>query len=98
MRFTTQAAVTAIAMLLSAMQAGAQTTDPLKAAVEKAVLTNPEVSARFHAYRAAIDAVDVTRAAYLPRIDLNASVGHDSDVITGRKPDEAQSFSRNARR
>jgi outer membrane protein, adhesin transport system len=94
MRFKTQATATAIALLLSATQAGAQTADPLKAAVEKAVLTNPEVSARFHAYRAAIDAIDVARAAYRPRLDLTASVGHDSDHITSRKPESSQSFSR----
>src|SRR5882762_302323 len=96
MRFKTLALVTAIALLPSAMQATAQTArsaDPLKAAVEKAVLTNPEVSARFNTYRASIDAVDVARAAYFPRVDLNATVGHDSDKITSRNH-EAQSFSR----
>ena len=95
MRFKTQVTATAIALLLSAMQAGAQTADPLKAAVEKAVLTNPEVSARFHAYRAAIDAIDVARAAYRPRLDLSASVGHDSDRITSRSPEPSQSLYRN---
>src|SRR5258705_9296634 len=96
MRFKTLALVTAIALLPSAIRATAQTAqsaDPLKAAIEKAVLTNPEVSARFNAYRASIDATDVARAAYYPRLDLNATAGHDSDKITSRNP-EAQSFSR----
>lgn len=96
MRFKTLALTAAIALLPSAMQAQAQTSkspDPLRAAVEKAVLTNPEVSARFNAYRASIDTVDVARAAYYPRLDLNASVGHDSDKITSRSP-EVQSLNR----
>ena len=92
MRFRTQAS--AIAMLLSVTTAFAQGADPLKSAVEKAVQTNPEVSSRFHAYRASIDAVDVARAAYFPRLDLNASVGRDSDRITARSP-ESQTLSRN---
>jgi adhesin transport system outer membrane protein len=82
-------------MLLSAMQAAAQgVDDPLRAAVEKAVQTNPEVSARFHAYRAAVDAVDVARAAYFPHLDMSASTGRGSDRITSRNP-ETESLSRN---
>ncbi|HEV7913578.1 MAG TPA: TolC family outer membrane protein [Albitalea sp.] len=80
-------------MLLSAMQAAAQTVDPLRNAVEKAVQTNPDVTARFHAYRAANDAVDVARAAYYPRIDATASTGRDSDRIVSRSP-ESQSLAR----
>jgi adhesin transport system outer membrane protein len=94
MRFKTTATVTAIVLLLSATQAGAQGTDPLRAAVEKAVMSNPDVTARFHAYRAANDAIDIARAAYRPRLDLSANTGHDSDRITTRDP-ESQSFSRN---
>ena len=87
MRFKTLALVTAIALLPSAMQATAQTAqsaDPLKAAIEKAVLTNPEVSARFNAYRASIDATDVARAAYYPRLDLNATMRRGAHGIYER--------------
>ncbi len=94
MRFKTSATFAALALLLPATQAVAQSTDVLKAAAEKAVLTNPEVTARFNAYRAAIDAVDIARAAYRPRLDLSASVGRDSDRITSRSP-ESQSMNRN---
>jgi adhesin transport system outer membrane protein len=94
MRFKTSATFAALALLLPATQAVAQSTDVLKAAAEKAVLTNPEVTARFNAYRAAIDAVDIARAAYRPRLDLSASVGRDSDRITSRSP-ESQSLNRN---
>jgi adhesin transport system outer membrane protein len=96
MRFKTLAVLVANASLPYAMSAMAQTaaaTDPLKSAVEKAVLTNPDVSARFHAYRAAIDAVDVARAAYRPRLDLVAAVGRDSSRVDSVTP-ETQSIGR----
>jgi outer membrane protein, adhesin transport system len=94
MRFKIPATVSAIALLLSAMQAAAQSPDPVRSAVEKAVQTNPDVSARFHAYRAAADAVDAARGAYYPRVDLSANAGRDSDRIPTRTP-ESQSMSRN---
>jgi outer membrane protein, adhesin transport system len=83
----------AVALMLSAAAANAQPTDPLRIAVEQAVNTNPEVSARFNAYRASVDAVDVARSGYLPRLDLNANVGRDSDRNTSRSP-ETQNLNR----
>jgi outer membrane protein, adhesin transport system len=73
----------ALVLLMAAGAAVAQTADPLKATVEQAINTNPEVSARFNAYRASVDAVDAARGAYLPSIDLNASVGQERDRIGG---------------
>ncbi|WP_298831221.1 TolC family outer membrane protein [uncultured Piscinibacter sp.] len=84
----------AISLLLAAGGSVAQNADPLRAAAEKAVATNPEVTARFNAYRSATDAVDAARGGFLPRVDLNASVGRDEDRITGRLPDETQSLNR----
>jgi len=83
----------AIALLLAAAGASAQPADPLRVAVEQAVSTNPEVAARFNAYRASVDAVDVARAGFLPRLDLNANAGRDSDRITTRSP-ETQGLNR----
>ena len=90
----TTALLSAIA-LLCASAAHGQTADEalLKAAVQKAITANPEVTARFNAYRAAADAVDAARAAYYPRLDLNASGGRDRDNINGRNP-ESQSINR----
>ncbi|MCL2161090.1 MAG: TolC family outer membrane protein, partial [Betaproteobacteria bacterium] len=42
----------------------------------KAVTNNPEVQARWHGYLAATAERDVARGGYLPRIDLNAGIGH----------------------
>lgn len=80
----------ALVLLCQSQLASAQTSgvanDPLHHAVEKALATNPEVTARFNAYRAAGDAVDAARGGLLPRLDLNASVGVDRDKITSRLP------------
>ena len=83
----------AIALMLAAGAASAQPADPLRMSVEQAVNSNPEVTARFNAYRASVDAVDVARAGFLPRLDLNANVGRDSDRISTRNP-ETQNLNR----
>lgn len=67
--------------------------DPLKAAVQKAIQTNPEVTARFNSFRAAENEIDVARGAYYPRVDLNADVGRSRDRFDARVPPE-QSLSR----
>ncbi|HNK19908.1 MAG TPA: TolC family protein, partial [Piscinibacter sp.] len=91
----TPKAISAAAALLFITGASlGQTTDTLRDAAQKAVQTNPEVTARFNAYRAAGDAVHVARGGFLPRVDLNALAGRDSDRITGRLPDETQSLNR----
>jgi adhesin transport system outer membrane protein len=84
---------TALVLLAVAGAAPAQSTDTLRAAAEKAVTTNPDVTARFNAFRAAGDAVDIARGGLLPRVDLNASAGQDNDRITTRDP-LTQSLSR----
>jgi outer membrane protein, adhesin transport system len=71
----------------------AQSGDPLRDAVSKAVSTNPEVAARFNAFKAANEAITVGRAGFLPRVDLAAGVGRDRDTITSRNP-ETRSLNR----
>ena len=83
----------AIMLLAASGTAPAQSTDTLRAAAEKAINGNPDVTARFNAFRAAGDAVDAARGGLLPRLDLNASVGQDNDRITTRDP-ATQSLSR----
>ncbi|MGH6648990.1 TolC family outer membrane protein [Aquabacterium sp.] len=88
--------MTAIALAAFALTTQAQTsqTSGLAAAAQKAIDGNPEVTARLNALRAANDEISVARGAYLPRVDLSASVGRDSDRITNRNP-ESQSLNRN---
>ena len=79
--------------MLCASVASAQKVDPMKAAVEKAIATNPEIAARFNALRASDDGVDVARSAWRPRVDLNASIGRDTNRITSQVP-ESQTINR----
>ena len=52
---TPKAICAAAALLFITGASLGQTTDPLRDAAQKAVQTNPEVTARFNAYRAAGD-------------------------------------------
>ncbi|MEJ7138418.1 TolC family outer membrane protein [Amphibiibacter pelophylacis] len=55
-----------------AQQAGTAQSTPLGAAVQKALETNPSVTASFHALKAALEDVNVASAANLPRLGLKA--------------------------
>jgi adhesin transport system outer membrane protein len=55
--------------------------------VRKAVATSPDVQARWHGYRAATAQQDVARGGFLPRLDLNAGVGHKWVRNPGSKED-----------
>jgi adhesin transport system outer membrane protein len=85
MPFKTRALTAALALVF-ATSAAAQSNEALKAAAQKAIGTNPEVTARFNAYRAAADAIDAARGGYYPRLDLSASAGRDRDNIDSRTP------------
>ena len=78
--------VCAALAVLAGSGASAQSVDGLRDAVRKALNANPEVSARYNAYRASGDAVDVARSGFLPRVDLNAGIGIESDRISSRNP------------
>ncbi|MDQ5897158.1 MAG: hypothetical protein RLZZ592_1441 [Pseudomonadota bacterium] len=79
----------AIGLIALACQvAVAQTPDPLKEAVQRAITTNPEVTARLNAFRASADEVDVARGAYYPRVDLSA----EANRINERYSSSSQSM------
>jgi adhesin transport system outer membrane protein len=86
MRLSALAAAASIAV--AAGTTVAQPADPLREAVARALLENPDLAARANAFRAADEAVKVGRAGWLPRVDLNAGVGQDRDRITSRTPDD----------
>jgi outer membrane protein, adhesin transport system len=50
---------------------------PLITAARQAVLTNPEVQARWNGFKAASNAQDVARAGFMPQLDLKASMGNE---------------------
>ncbi|WP_294636944.1 TolC family outer membrane protein [uncultured Aquabacterium sp.] len=91
---TTKFGLTALMLASLSTLASAQTPAGMAAAVQKALSTNPEVTARLNALQAAANETDVARGGFLPRVDLNASVGRDRDRITSRDP-ENRSLSRN---
>ncbi len=97
MRFCSPLTIIALCVLVHATQVSAQTSgngaDPLRLAVEKALQSNPEVTAKFNAYRASADAVDVANGALRPRLDVNAAAGIDENRISSRRP-EAESMRR----
>lgn len=65
--------------LLASWGVHAQALPPaLVKAARQAVLTNPEVQARWNGFKAANNAQDMARAGFLPQLDVNASVGKES--------------------
>lgn len=50
----------------------------LRDVAQKAVLNNPEVQSRWHAFRAANEEIDVARGGFLPRADLSVGAGRES--------------------
>ena len=66
----------------------AQSTDPLKDAAQRAISTNPEVTAKFNAFKAAVDEVDVARGGFYPRVDLSAQAARTRDRITSNVPQD----------
>ena len=65
-----------IALAMASLSAQAQT-QTLKEVTQQAVLTNPEVLARWHAFEAANNERAAGAGAYLPRLDLSAGTGRD---------------------
>ncbi len=75
----------AAALIAMAGGAAAQQRMTLQDAVSKAVLKNPEVLAKWHAFGAAGHERDVAFGGYLPTLDLNAAIGRthlDDPLVT----------------
>ncbi|MCL2524504.1 MAG: TolC family outer membrane protein [Betaproteobacteria bacterium] len=49
----------------------------LKEAAQRAVLQSPEVTSRWHAYKAASEEIGVARGGYFPSLDLSAGSGRE---------------------
>ena len=67
-------------MVVSLMSASvaAQTPITLQNTVKHAIVNNPEVQARWHAFQSAFHEQDVARGGYFPRVDLSTGVGRES--------------------
>ena len=81
-----------LSLLLSAAFAQAQPPSaavlpaPLQDVAREALQSNPDVTARLNAYRAAEHDSDAARAAYRPRLDLSANAGRERDRFDNRTP------------
>ena len=75
-----KANITIVALaVLTSLAAQAQTIpEPLAAAARKAVVSNPEVQARYNGFQAAGNERDVASGGYFPQIDLRAGTGRES--------------------
>lgn len=83
----------ACAVLLTALPAlaAAQVPEQLREAARQAVVSNPEVQARWNALQASDAERDVARGGYFPTVDLNAGAGRERL----RRPDQpAESYNR----
>jgi adhesin transport system outer membrane protein len=72
-----------IALLISVLGlfsavAAAQTPATLQDTVKKAIVSNPEVQARWHAFLSSQHEQDVARGGYLPRVDLRTGIGREN--------------------
>lgn len=69
--------------------AGAQQAEvnSLRDAAQSAVLNNPEVLARWHAFREASEEIGVARGGFLPKVDLSAGAGRERIVQHSTRSD-----------
>ncbi len=67
-----------LASAADSMQSGVTAPATLKQVAQRAVLNSPEVTAKWHAYRAADEEIGVARGGYFPRVDLTAGTGRES--------------------
>ncbi len=84
----------ALAAMTCVAHAQSASVGTMAAAVQKAIDTNPEVTAKLNAMRAATKEVDVARGGFYPSVDLSADIGRDKDKSSSRSP-ESVSFTRN---
>lgn len=82
MKFSPSLVVVTLAVLLTS-SAGAQVASSLKDAVERAVLSNPEVKFKYQNLLAAGSELEAAKGGWRPRIDLEARGGRASTLSPG---------------
>jgi adhesin transport system outer membrane protein len=90
--------VTAFSLLaLASFAAMAQPASPVAQAVQQAIEGNPEVAAKFNAFRASNDEIDVARGAWRPHLDATADAGRRTYENTQTVPRDPHFFQSGAR-
>lgn len=80
----------AMLAVVSGHAVAAETTT-FKEAVQQAVLQSPEVTSRWHAYKAADEEIGVARGSFLPSVDLTAGRGREH---LKEDPDPSNNYTR----
>jgi len=78
--------ITRLILALTLSAASPVFADPaanLREAIQKAVVTNPEVQSAWHAYLAAEQEQGVAEGGYYPRVDLTAGIGRERQTDPG---------------
>ena len=76
-------------LTLASCAAMAQTTSPVTQSVQRAIEGNPEVAAKFNAFRASNDEIDVASGNWKPHLDASGSAGkrtYENTQSTPRDP------------
>jgi len=72
-----------LSLSLTAWAVHAEPATDLRDAIQRAVVTNPEVQAAWHAYLAAEAEQNGARGGYLPSVNLTAGIGREHQVDPG---------------
>ncbi len=84
---TMKALAAAVLLLGAGVVPQAAEAATVKDAVEKAVNTNPEIKARFHAFRDVYEEQGVANGGYWPKVDASAGIGREwvyGDAVTDK--------------
>ena len=73
-------------LALASCAAMAQTTSPVAQSVQKAIEGNPEVAAKFNAFRASNDEIDVASGNWKPHLDVSGAAGKRAYDMTVGAP------------
>jgi len=88
MRHTPLKLVSLIATVFSLHTAHAQSATSLNQVVEESIMTHPEIRARYHDFRSAMEGQKVLRGNYLPQVNAQSWVGRE---WRSNQPDGASS-------
>ena len=79
-------------LALASCAAMAQSTSPVVQSVQKAIEGNPEVAAKFNAFRASNDEIDVASGAWKPHLDASGTAGKRAYENTQSLPRDARFY------
>ena len=84
-------------LALASCAAMAQTSSPVTQSVQKAIEGNPEVAAKFNAFRASNDEIDVASGNWKPHLDASANAGRRTYDVTQGAPSNPRFYEGGAR-